>query len=133
MLADQAEIGLLAKLNVSDVEASVRWYEDSLGLELDPRFSIQGWRQLNVPGVEGAAVGLWQETPTGTGTATITFFVTDIEEAWADLEAKGIKISKPADVGGGVQMCFFTDPDANALSLRQNPPSLPPPSAVGRS
>src|ERR1700743_3304563 len=67
VLTEQTEVGLLAKLNVADVGKSADWYETKLGLTHDPRFDTEDWRQLNVPGVTGAALGLWQGSPTGSG------------------------------------------------------------------
>ncbi|MFL6110753.1 MAG: VOC family protein [Catenulispora sp.] len=131
MLTEQTQVGLLAKLNVADVDKSADWYETKLGLTLDPRFDTEDWRQLNVPGVTGAALGLWQGSPTGSGGTDVTFVVADIETMRASLIANGVEVGPIESPGRGVEMATFVDIDGNALALRQNPASQPSPSEIG--
>ncbi len=132
MLKDVGAYAFVAKVNVSNIEASVAWYTSKLDLEVDRRFmEIPTWRQLNMPGLERVAIGLNQSANVGTGGANSTFVVSDINKAVEILLARGVKVSKPAPVGNGVLLSFFKDLDGNDLGLRQNGPSEPQPSQVG--
>src|SRR5437588_856605 len=113
------------KVNVTDIDASLKWYEDKLGMVHDPRYDVPGsWTQLSVPEMRGLAWGLNRGTPTK-GSDTPTFVVPDIEAARTALIAKGVKVSKINTVPAGVKLAFFDDPDGNQIGLRQNPPSHP--------
>jgi catechol 2,3-dioxygenase-like lactoylglutathione lyase family enzyme len=131
MIFAQREAGLVARLNVSNVETSAKWYESKLGLTQDHRFDAPGWRQLNLNGVTGAAIGVSEDAPSGTGGSTITFVVSDIEEARQELIAEGVSVGPIEPAGDGVLLAFFTDEDQNKLGLRQNGPSHPAPLAIG--
>ncbi len=114
------EYALLAKINVSDLDASIKWYTEMLGLESDDKYYVPGvWAQLNT-NIGGVAIGLSQNTPTGTGEAVITFSVKDIEQTKESLEKNGLSVSKVSSAGKGVSLAFFKDPDGNSLGLRQN-------------
>jgi lactoylglutathione lyase len=84
-----------------------------------------------MPGLKQVAIGLYQGTGVGTGKAVATFVVKDINEAVQILAAKGVQASKPVNVGQGVLLSFFADPDGNQLGLRQNGPAQPQPGEVG--
>jgi len=132
MLKEIGTYALVAKVDVSNMEQSVAWYTSKLDLEVDPRFTtIPTWRQLNMPGLERVAVGLNQSAHVGTGGANSTFVVSDINEAVKLLRERGVEVSDPQNVGEGVWLSFFADPDGNNLGLRQNGPNEPQPSEVG--
>jgi catechol 2,3-dioxygenase-like lactoylglutathione lyase family enzyme len=131
MVFQRVETGLVARLNVADVQTSATWYTSKLGLIPDPRFDAPGWRQLNVSGVVGAAVGLSQGQPVGNGSSVVTFVVPDIELTRNELISQGIVVKPIEHPGHGVQLAYFQDPDGNNLALRQNPGSHPSPREIG--
>jgi len=130
-IADQ--YAFVAKLEVADITASVTWYTTKLDLEVDTRYLGEPrWRQLNMPGVPRVALGLWQaKNPANSGGAVATFVVENIAESRQQLIARGVTVSPIQDVGQGVFLCFFKDPDGNGLGLRQSGNSEPKPKLLG--
>jgi catechol 2,3-dioxygenase-like lactoylglutathione lyase family enzyme len=66
--------------------------------------------------------------PSDIGVGHICFLVDDIEATYEELSAKGIKFSsKPVMIAkdhpdcGGVQFCYFYDPDGTTLEIFQAP------------
>lgn len=119
------KFSFVVKLNVSDLGASVAWYEQKLKLVHDPRYDVPGWwAQLNVPEVPGLAIGLNKGAPVK-GSDTPTLVVPDIAAARDALLAEGVSVGPIQTVPPGVQLAFFNDPDGNELGLRQNPPQFP--------
>lgn len=120
--------GFVAKVDVSDLNASTDWYEGKLGLKLDERYSTPTWRQFSLPDIPATAIGCnLNPAGVGSGGAVSTFVVVDIAAARNSLIAQGVAVGAIIDVGHGVLLCFFKDPDGNALGLRQNPPGQPKP------
>lgn len=122
------DYGFVAKVDVSDLDASTDWYERKLGLMLDERYSTPTWRQFGLPGISRTAIGL-NLTPAGVGSrgAVSTFVLVDIAAARKALIAQGVAVGPIVDVGHGVLLCFFKDPDGNSLGLRQNSKGQPKP------
>jgi catechol 2,3-dioxygenase-like lactoylglutathione lyase family enzyme len=131
MIFGEIETGLVARLNVTEVEASARWYESKLGMIPDHRFDAPHWRQLNLNGVVGAAVGLSQDQTVGNGGSVVTFVVSSIERARDELMEEGVPVGPIESPGHGVQLAPFQDIDGNNLALRQNPDSYPSPRQIG--
>jgi glyoxylase I family protein len=126
------EYGFVAKVDVSDLDASAKWYESKLGLIPDPRYNTPTWRQFNLPGIPLTAIGLnLNPAGVGSGGAVSTFIVDNIEAARKNLIAQGVQVGSIVDVGHGVLLCFFKDPDGNSLGLRQNSPDQPRPAQIG--
>ena len=133
MLKNIDAYSVVAKVDVSDMRQSVEWYESKLDLVVDERFdSNPKWRQLNVKGIQRFAVGLnLKADGVGTGGAVTTFAVPDIESSRKELIARGVEVTEIVDVGQGVLLAFFSDPDGNSLGLRQNSKDEPDADAVG--
>ena len=120
MLQNLQEYSVVAKVNVSNLAASVVWYESKLDMVTDPAYQRPTWEQLNFPGKSGFAVGLNLDADhVGTGGASTTFVVTNIEAARNELISRGVEVS-PVQNAEGVLLAFFSDPDGNSLGLRQN-------------
>ncbi len=106
-------------VNVADNEAAERFYVDVLGLAKLPRpdFDFPGsW--LGLP--DGRQVHLIQvdawEAPKGQHFA---LHVADLDAVRDELMAKGIKVSKPAEINGVARQCFFKDPCGNGIELNE--------------
>ena len=103
---------------VTDMERSIRFYGDTLGL---PRASdTEGWPEFQL----GENVSLYLIDPTNIGrefdgphTASIALRVPDVEAAKQALQAKGVTFAGETFDTGVCHMAFFTDPDGNALML----------------
>jgi catechol 2,3-dioxygenase-like lactoylglutathione lyase family enzyme len=128
------EFGVVCKIDVSNLDTSTGWYTEKLGLVVDPRFKTSTWEQLNVPGVQGAAVGLnLDRGGVGSGGAVLTFVVPDIKQVREQLDKDGVAVGPIEDAGDGVYLAFFNDPDGNQLGLRQNPDDQPRANAIGQA
>lgn len=116
------DYAVVAKVNVANMDTAVNWYKTKLGCELNSQVTQDpAWRQLYIPNLPTIVqIGLYQSPKVGTGSAAFTFVVKDIKSARNDLEGRGVTVSSIIDVGQGVQLAFFNDPDGNKLGLRQN-------------
>lgn len=113
--------GLTCALKVTDLEKSIRWYQDVLGFKLLYKLDDMGWCELATE-VAKVNVGLSQvEKAGGEGGAVLTFGVKDIEVARGQLEAKDVRFDGPTQtIPEMVKLATFYDPDGNALMLYED-------------
>ena len=106
---------------VSDMNRSLAFYRDILGLK--SRTESEWWSEFSSgdvtialhharQGAGGAVNG------TDAGTVHISFAVTNIERASADLRAKGVEVDGPKEMEG-ILTATFSDPDGLSLGLEQ--------------
>lgn len=114
-----SSIGQIA-LTVRDVERSVAFYRDSLGL----RFLFQAPPALAFFDCDGLRLMLAQpERPDQPVANSVLYFrVADIRRAHEELKARGVAfVDEPHLVARmpdhELWMCFFHDPDENLLGL----------------
>ena len=115
--------GLTCSINVTDLDRSIPWYERVLGMQLLYRLDHIAWCELST-GVDKVNVGLGvvESVPQGGG-ATLTFGVTDIDDAQRALDAAGVRQDGPVrQIDEMVRLLTFYDPDGNALMFYQAPP-----------
>lgn len=112
---------LSASLSVTNMDASVAWYQKVLGFGLLFRSDEMGWSELST-GIPGVTVGLAQaEKVTQGGGATNVWGVKDIHEAKAHLDAHGVKQDGEIQhIPEMVKLITFFDPDGNAMMLAQS-------------
>ncbi|MDJ0620839.1 MAG: VOC family protein [Calothrix sp. MO_192.B10] len=110
----------LFKVNVSSLEKATDFYSGKLGMERDTSRDTDVWTQFFFKSAPGTKVGTYISSSTGTGEATLTFVVPDIESARQYLINKGVQVSPSQNVGAGVLLAFFKDFDGNQLTLREN-------------
>ena len=99
---------------VTDMETSITFYRDTLGLPLVSedfvaRFDLDGVFIELVPVPPGSVVP-------GNGNARLCFAVSDLTETLEQLHARGIATSDIKNKKNG-RLAFFRDPDGNELSL----------------
>lgn len=99
---------------VTDMETSLAFYRDTLGLPLVSenfvaRFDLDGVLIELVPAPPGTVVP-------GNGNARLCFAVKNIEETVEQLHERGIETSEIRGKRDG-KLAFFRDPDGNELSL----------------
>ena len=124
-------------VRVTDIEASLRFYRDALGLELLSRRDNEAGRFtlvfLAAPGQPDAQVELTYNWPAADGsTETYTggrnfghlaYAVDDIYAACARLQAHGVTILRPPRDG---RMAFVRSPDQISVELLQAGDALAP-------
>lgn len=115
------EYSFVTKVDVTNLEASVEWYKDKLGLVPEEKYDTPNWRQLSIPDIGNFAIGLNLSNSVVAGSAVSTFVVNNIVAARQSLIEKGVEVGPITDVGHGVQLSVFKDIDGNLLGLRQNP------------
>ena len=114
--------GLTCALSVSDIGASMQWYQEVLGFELLYHLDEMGWCELKSP-VAKVNVGLSQvETmPSPGGNAVLTWGVADIDKARAGLEAANVRFDgETQTIPEMVKLATFFDPDGNCFMLYQD-------------
>jgi catechol 2,3-dioxygenase-like lactoylglutathione lyase family enzyme len=133
---------------VNDLDASVEFYRDGLGLKVDqigegssPALSlVVGYdntrlRYAFLTGTDGHTLELIQYVnPAGTtrepeeqytrslsGATHLAFIVEDIDRVYQRLlAAGGRKLNPPADMRPGVRACYLQDPDGSWLELAED-------------
>jgi len=115
---------MLTMVMVSDMERSVRFYRDVLGLQL--RFQSPDWTEFDVAGTTLALHGGGKPGPPQgkeqlAGTASIGFNVDNVDVVYENLKAKGARSVIPPTQreGEGIRLAVFTDPDGLAISFAQ--------------
>ena len=112
-------------LMVADMDRSVEFYVDKLGLELKVRYGNE-WAEVAAPGV---TLGLHQargplaRSDPNIG-MSIGLAVDDIEAAVRDLKAKGILFPSSIRETNDLREASFTDPDGAPLYLAEIKPQF---------
>jgi catechol 2,3-dioxygenase-like lactoylglutathione lyase family enzyme len=105
---------------VTDMERSMTWYRDTLGLPVSrddqgfPEFSLGDNGFLYLITME--SVGGKFRGPHDSGFA---LRVPDVHEARKELEGKGVQFNGDVLDSGVCHMAFFADPDGNQLILHR--------------
>ena len=112
---------LTCALECADLERSIAWYRDVLGLEFLYRVDEMAWAELRSP-VAGVTVGLAQvETVHPKGGATLTWGVADVDAARSRLEDLDVRFDGDTmTVPQMVKLATFFDPDGNTHMLAQD-------------
>jgi lactoylglutathione lyase len=119
-------------VRVRDLDASLRFYRDALGLQETRRKEVPAGRftlvYLAAPGQPEAEVELtWNWDPEDYGGARnfghIAYAVDDIYAACRRLQEHGVVINRPPRDG---RMAFVRSPDDISIELLQAGPALPP-------
>ena len=114
--------GLTCSFGVTDLERSIGWYRDVLGFEILYTADDIAWCELRTP-VARVNVGLSERREAGgAGGSTLTFGVTDLEAAKAELDRHGARQDGDiVEIPGLVRLLTFFDPDDNALMFYEEP------------
>lgn len=128
-------------VTVSDIENSLEFYRDTLGLDVDDRFTLSGEAFSTFVGVDdadveivflegnGCAVELleYRSPPGGNanegvsnndvGAAHFCFEVSDLPGLYEDLRDEAEFISPPQTLSSGATVVYARDPDGNVLEF----------------
>src|SRR5215469_3270431 len=104
---------------VSDINKSIQFYTDTLGLQL--KFQAgNDWAEVTAPGL---TIGLHPTVrehgprPGNSESLSIGFTVDNLQKVMAALKNKGVVFSQNTIEDGPVKIAFFADPDKNPLYL----------------
>ncbi|MBV9579369.1 MAG: VOC family protein [Chloroflexi bacterium] len=106
-------------LMVSDFNRAVSFYTDTLGLTLKARYG-DDWAEVELPGI---TIGLHPTGNRGPSAihaegVSVGLGVTDIQQAVADLQARGVSFAPPGIIDTGAEkLANFHDPDQTPLYL----------------
>ena len=109
--------------NVDDMERSVAFYRDTLGLPV--KYETGDWVELDAGNVTialrryGSGPEGRPELGVGAG-ATVVFQVEDMEETKAELEDKGVKLIGGVFEYGSVKLAAFEDLNGNVLQVYEH-------------
>jgi predicted enzyme related to lactoylglutathione lyase len=118
----------LVTVPVSDVDRAKAFYVEQAGFVADHDHAVTDelrFVQLTPPGSAcsiAIGTGLTESAP---GTAQVQLVVADIEEARAQLVARGVDAGEVQVFPWG-SFVFFQDPDGNRIAVQQLPPRPSP-------
>jgi lactoylglutathione lyase len=105
-------------LTVTDLSQAVAFYRDLLGLPL--KYQFPDYAGFDVGGVELGLKTWGGKEPPREGEPVVNFLVDDVDRAFQELSAKGVRFTKaPEDTPWGGRIALFQDPDGNTLQLTQ--------------
>jgi catechol 2,3-dioxygenase-like lactoylglutathione lyase family enzyme len=103
-------------LMVTDMEASLRFYRDVLGMELLYGGPNAGFSSLRAPDTELPIINLQQGQATA-GWGRIIFHVADVDAFWTHLRENGLDADNPENASWGERYFHMNDPDGHELSF----------------
>jgi len=116
---------MITMVTVTDMDRSVRFYRDTLGLKL--RFQTPDWSEFDMGSTTLALHGGGVAAPPSggreqiAGRASIGFTVDNVEKIYQELKAKGVRSVMPPTQreGEGIILTVFIDPDGLPVSFAQ--------------
>jgi catechol 2,3-dioxygenase-like lactoylglutathione lyase family enzyme len=126
-------------LVVTDLEEALSFYRDTLGFDVIETFTLSGdgiGTAIDVDGVagefahletDGSRLELIEYEPAGEhaspdavnqiGATHLGFEVEDIDTFYTELPDEAEPVSDPQEVGVGIEILFFRDPDGNFVEV----------------
>jgi catechol 2,3-dioxygenase-like lactoylglutathione lyase family enzyme len=106
---------------VSDMNRSVEFYRDKLGIPLN--FQSPDWTEFQTEGTKLALHGRGTAEPaTKTASCSFGFNVANLDQTFADLSSKGVQFVMPPKVqeGEGIKLAVCVDPDGLPISFAES-------------
>jgi predicted enzyme related to lactoylglutathione lyase len=105
---------------VKDMARARKFYESDLGLKMTESYGGDAWIEYDLAGgcfaitkmVEGMA-------PSDSAGGSISFEVDNVDQAVAQLKAKGVPVKVEPFASPVCRMAFVLDPEGNAVGLHQ--------------
>lgn len=104
--------------NVTDMERSVKFYRDTLGIDAPFNEESSLWTEFDTLPVSFALCHPTKKRPWN-GSPAIALAVADIYKTIDELRAKGVKIINEAEETSVCFMAFIEDPDGNRICIHQ--------------
>lgn len=106
---------------MSDIEISVSFYKETLGLELESLDEESGWAEFAAP---PTTLALGEANPhvpisPGEGGVGIALAVDDVEGAIDELREEGMTVLMDAVDSGVCDMAMVGDPDENPIMIHR--------------
>jgi catechol 2,3-dioxygenase-like lactoylglutathione lyase family enzyme len=102
-------------LRVTDMQSSVRFYRDVLGLEIIYGGECSAFTSLQTK--EGTPILNLEQGDAGIRWGRLIFHVSDVDSVWAHLRKKGFHPDSPQDASWGERYFHMLDPDGHELSF----------------
>ena len=105
---------------VSDMEKSIAFYRDTLGLDLEIHLEDFGWAEFDVQPTTLSLHAPGKTQPgaqPNTGGAALALAVPDVEAAVAELRGKGVTVAMDTFESPVCHIAMIADPDGNAVCL----------------
>ena len=101
---------------VSDAKKAAAWWRGKIGLEV--RDDDGHWVTVAAKGSD-TLIHLCESKPLEKGNTGIGFLAKDVLKARKELEAKGVKFTKPAEKAPWGAFAMFADPDGNEFWINE--------------
>ena len=106
----------------SDIEKSIEFYRDILGLEMHGYYEEMKWAEFSAGNATFAINDPTVFDPNlkaQSGGAAVAFSVDDLEAAMKELEAKGVPVVAPLNESPVCHFACVSDPDGNTVWLHR--------------
>ena len=103
-------------LMVADMNKSVHFYQDVLGLQVIYGGASAGFTSLRIPNTECSFINLQLGSPAADW-GRIIFHVSDVDGFWTRLKQNGFEPDQPQDASWGERYFHVHDPDGHELSF----------------
>jgi catechol 2,3-dioxygenase-like lactoylglutathione lyase family enzyme len=103
-------------LKVVDMEKSVQFYQDVLGLEVLYGGASAGFTSMRIPNTQFSFINLQLGSPM-LDWGRIIFHVSDVDAFWISLKQNGFEPHQPQDAIWGERYFHMHDPDGHELSF----------------
>ncbi len=114
-------------LHVTDVDRSVRFYQDAFGFQEDLRWPEAGPREFAFLAMGTTGIGIGRATPPdlpdwpagrGVGGFQLCLYAEDTDAAAEHLVARGAApVTAPRSMPWGERLAFFADPDGHLIHV----------------
>ena len=115
---------MITMVMVSDMERSVRFYRDTVGLKL--RFQSPDWTEFDIDSStlalhSGGVPAPPPDKERYAGRASIGFNVENVDKVFEELKSKGVRVVMPPTQrpGEGIRIAVMLDPDGLPVSFSQ--------------
>jgi predicted enzyme related to lactoylglutathione lyase len=122
----------LVPIPVADVDRAKAFYTEQVGFKLDHDVRHGEFRVVQLtPNGSACSIVIGNgiiKTPPGS-VQGLHLVVSDITAARGELIERGVRVGEVKDLGGGITMAHFNDPDGNSWALQHIAPGAHRPEA----